>query len=372
VGWVVVTVVLCLILAFFSRPVRSDLDDSAVPVTVDFIDNTADSAVPIIVDGAFSSPMEEDMDAMGYNSGSLYRQFLDRSTNRFSAVVSRVQKARGNYLVASIASTRIAAGSTYAPGQEAAVVAFTLSADGVPLPVTLHVVGARNTRNGPFEYLLDTNGDGSPDIDASRYGILARAGFSSLTPGGAPYFLVEMAVPMAGKYAFRSGRMLSTFYTVEGVALSISDGEVTTGVTLVNGVGTVISASYVPIFIAIDVSTAIDLQKQGEVPVKIKALPGLNLQNIDIGSIRLRDAAVRTNFVGPNGGPGTFYTSGATVVKSNLRDTGNGQLDLTVWFTTADMKALGGFTSSSPSAVLVAKTTDGKNLSGTVAVRFSP
>ncbi|MES2459970.1 MAG: hypothetical protein V4671_05245, partial [Armatimonadota bacterium] len=159
------TAILCLILAFMSVPVRSELDDSAVPVTVDFFDNTEESAVPVIVDGAFSSPAEEDIEAMGFTTGSLYRQFLDRSTNRFSALVSTVQKARGNYLVATIASTRIPVGSSYAAGQKVAVVDFSMTVNGVARPVALHVVGGRSARSGPFEYALDTNGDGSSDTD---------------------------------------------------------------------------------------------------------------------------------------------------------------------------------------------------------------
>jgi hypothetical protein len=310
---------------------------------------------------------------MGFLSGSLYRQFLDRSTNRFSAVVSSVEKARGKYLVATIASTRIPVGSAYAPGQEAAVVSFNLTFNGVPLPkpVTLHVIGAQNTRNGPFVYLVDINGDGSPDSEAGRYGILAKAGFSSPTPGGQPYFVLEMAVPVAGKYAFLSGRMTAVFYTATGAALSISDGEVTVGKSLSNGaIGTRIDASFVPVFIGVEVSNAIDLQKQGEVPVKIKGLAGLDLRTIDIGTIRLRDASVPTDFGGLEAN-GSYYTTGAVPIRSNIRVTGNNQYDLTVWFSTADMKERGGFNTSSLSAVLVAKTkTPVRNLAGTAPVRF--
>jgi hypothetical protein len=372
--WIVFTAVLCLILGLFSLQARSEFDDSAVPVTVDFLDNSYDSAVPVIVDGSFSSSFEQDMDAMGFLSGSLYRQFLDRSTNRFSAVVSPVAKARGQYLVATIASTRVAAGSVYAPGQEAAVVSFNLTFNGVPLPkpVALHVVGAQNTRNGPFVYLVDINGDGKPDNDAGRYGILAQAGFSSLTSGGQPYFVLEMAVPVAGKYAFLSGRMTAEFYTETGAKLSISDGEVTTSTNIGNGAtGTRINASFVPVFISVEVSNAIDLQKQGEVPVKIKGLAGLDLRTIDISSVRLRDASVPTDFrAGSLGTDGSYYTTGAKATRSNVRVTGNNQYDLTVWFTTADMKQFGGFNSSSLSAVLVTKTTTGRNLAGTAPVRF--
>jgi hypothetical protein len=373
--WLVFTAVLCLIFALFSLQARSQFDDSAVPVTVDFLDNTEESAVPVIVDGSFSSPFEQDLDAMGFLSGSLYRQFLDRSTNRFSAVVSPVAKARGQYLVATIASTRIPTGSVYAPGQEAAVVSFNMTFNGVPLPkpVTLHVVGAQNTRNGPFLYLVDINGDGTPDSDAGRYGILAKAGYSSLTAGGQPYFVLEMAVPVAGKYAFQSGRMTAVFYTETNVKLSISDGEVTTSKVLSNGaIGTRIDASFVPVFIGVEVSNAIDLQKQGEVPVKIKGLAGLDLRTLDIATIRLRDASVPTDFrAGGMDANGSYYTTGAVPIRSNIRDTGNNQYDLTVWFSTSDMKLYGGFNIDSLSAVLVAKTkTPVRNLAGTAPVRF--
>ncbi len=368
-GWLLFTAVLVLILAIFSQPVRSQFDDSAVPVTVDFFDNTGENAVPVIVDGAYSSPYEQDMDAMGFETGSLYRQFLDRSTNRFSAIVSTVQKQRGNYLVASIASTLIAPVSSYAPGQPAAKVTFGLT--GVSVPVSLHVVGAQNTRNGPFVYRLDIDGDGNPDIDATRYGILAKAGFSSLTPGGKTYFLVEVAVPMEGKYAFVSGRMASYFYTATGQILSISDGDVETSIALPGeSLKTVIDASYVPIFIGIDVSNAIDLQKNGEVPVKIRGLAGLDLQTLDISSVRLRDASVATNFLTATGELGTYYTQGAPALRSTIRETGAGQKELTVWFSTEDMRTLGGFSETSLSAVLVCKTTGGKNLAGTTQVRF--
>ncbi|MES2461624.1 MAG: hypothetical protein V4671_13655, partial [Armatimonadota bacterium] len=216
------------------------------------------------------------------------------------------------------------------------------------------------------------NGDGSSDTDISRYGVLAKAGFSAIAPGGTPYFVLEMAVPVAGKYTFLSGRMTAHFYTETGTELSISDGEVTTAVVLTGGkVGTVISAAYVPVKIGIDVSTAIDLQKQGEVPVKIQALPGLDLRTLDISSIRLRDAKVKTTFVGSTPELPNFYVAGAKATRTNIRETGGAQSDLTVWFTTDDMKNLGGFTPATLSAALVAKTTDGKNLSGTTLVRLS-
>ena len=325
--------------------------------TADSVTNPSASQ-PIEVDGTTTPGEYSSSQPTGFISGSLYQTKGGdpKATSIYTAVNGFVVGDRNAKQIGKVESKDVT--SVGVAGSKFADITLPVTFNNAPTWALLQVtIGA----NGAFLYSATIDDDGVIDSNPltadvagtsyapSRLGMNLAASIASTAFAQQPHAVVEFAISSKARATFRSGQVVANFFKANGDLVQVVDAYVEVDA----GANTNTNTDHLPLLAEIDMASAIDLQKQGNVPVTVETTDFFDAQTINLLSVKLYPSEAAAAAY-PDGGAAP--ANAEEVLKPN------GQRDLRLFFTTQALTAAGFASGSTTDVVLVAKT------SGTPAI----